>query len=64
MKKARTHTLKITVTFDKACTPAHAAREARDCIHGEFYPFQRDTRSDPGIFKVKTIGRIPKAPRR
>lgn len=56
--KERTHTLVLTVRFDKKCTKAHAAREVRDCIHGEFYPTQRDD-DEPGSFRVSSI-RLPK----
>lgn len=55
--KKRIHVLKITVTFDKPCTLTHAAREVGDCIHGEFYPTQREDK-DPGTFRVGKITRL------
>jgi hypothetical protein len=56
--KARKHTFAITVTFDKSCAPAHALREVKDTIHGEFYPTQR-TDDEPGSYWVRRIARIP-----
>lgn len=58
-RKARTHTFKITVTFDKNCTTTHALREVRDTIHGTFYPTQRSD-DEPGSYRVGKIARIPR----
>jgi hypothetical protein len=55
--KKKSHTFKITVTFDKKCTISHALQEVRDCIHGEFYPTQREI-DEPGTFRVRSFRRI------
>jgi hypothetical protein len=57
MTVSRKHTFTITVTFDKPCSAAHALREVKDTIHGEFYPTQRDD-SEPGSYRVARIGRV------
>lgn len=54
--KSRTHTFKITVTFDKRCSVSHALREVKDTIHGEFYPTQRSD-EEPGSYRVRKIAR-------
>lgn len=61
--KARKHIFAITVTFDKNCTSAHALREVKDSIRGEFYPTQR-TDDDPGLFRVKGFSRVRPAGRK
>lgn len=55
--KRRKHTFRLAVTFDKPCTLTHAAREARDCIHGKFYPTQKGD-GDPGEMVVTSITRL------
>lgn len=35
--KQKLHSFVITVRMDKACPQYVALREARDCIHGDFY---------------------------
>lgn len=57
-KKSRSHLVLMRVTFDKPCTAAHAVREAKDCIHGEFYPTSL-REGDPGTMTVRTIMRAP-----
>lgn len=57
--KRQTHKFTVTVRFDRKCTESHAIREVRDCIHGTFYPTQRDD-SEPGEFRVRTFGRVLK----
>lgn len=52
--KSKTHLLFLRVTFDKPCSAKHAAKEAADCIHGEFYPTSLK-KSDPDSFRVKSI---------
>lgn len=59
-KKQRTHTFRVTVTFDRACTESHALREVADTIHGEFYPTQR-TDDEPGLYRVKNFKRLKKS---
>jgi hypothetical protein len=53
----RKHVFTITVMFDKPCSEGWARREVADCIHGEFYPTQRDD-SEPGTFRVNRFGRL------
>lgn len=60
MKKQRIHKVVVTLRFDRPCTARHATKEARDCIHGEFFPYQADVDNDPGIFVVKAIKSLPK----
>jgi hypothetical protein len=60
--KAKIHTFTIKVRFDKKCTSAHAIREVRDNIHGNFYPMQMED-TDPGEFWVRAIRPLPRAPR-
>lgn len=57
----RTHTFAITVTFDKNCTAAHALREVKDTIHGEFYPTQMSD-DQPGSYRVRKIARAKVSP--
>lgn len=52
--KKQTHTLTLTVRFDRKCSKAHAARAARDCIHGTFYPTALED-GDPETMKVRSI---------
>lgn len=59
--KARKHTFEITVTFDKACGAAHALREVKDTIHGEFYPTQRSD-DEPGSYRVAGMRRQRRPP--
>jgi hypothetical protein len=56
-RKTKIHTFVITVTTDKACTEAHARREARDVIHGLYYLTQRDCDIDPGTMRIRSIKR-------
>lgn len=56
--KKRTHTLNITVTFERPCGQRHATRAVSDCIHGEFYPVAFKE-SDPQTFKIKKVSAKP-----
>lgn len=58
--KKKTHYLKMRVTFDRPCSSAHARASVSDCIHGVFYPYQKDLDVDPGEFKVRSITFMPK----
>lgn len=52
--KTQTHTLLITVRFDKKCTARVARRNVKDCIHGDFYPTAYED-DEPDKFKVTSI---------
>ena len=52
--RKKTHTLAITVTFDKPCSQADAVHMVRDCIHGTIYPFH-DRVGEGSIRAVKTL---------
>lgn len=64
MTKQRTHEFVIRVTFDRKCTASHALTSVKDCIHGEFYPFQPDYDRDPGEFKVKSFKHLKREQKR
>ena len=61
MAKSKSHTLEVTVHFDKPCTKQHAKFAFADNVWGKFFPAQfakgSDTFNDslPGEFK---IGRV------
>lgn len=52
--KKKTHLVTMRITFDKPCTKRHAAKEAANCIHGEFYPTAYEA-TDPEKFRVQSI---------
>lgn len=54
MKKQRSHTVLVTVSFDKACTRAVALRELKDTIHGNEYCTQFED-SEPGEYRVRSV---------
>lgn len=54
MAREKTHTLMLTVTFDRECSKAEARTMVADNIHGEFFPVP--LREDgPEKFKVLSI---------
>lgn len=58
--QAKTHTLTITVTFDRPCSKSEARAMVADNIHGAFYPVP--LREDgPEKFKVRSIKSAPSA---
>ena len=58
MKKQRTHTALVKVTFDKPCSRKLALRELKDTIHGNEYCTQFDD-SEPGEYRVKSVQLAP-----
>lgn len=56
--KSRTHTVMVTVTFDKPCTRRIALRELKDTIHGNEYCTQFED-SEPGEYRVRTVKMAP-----
>ncbi len=58
--KTKSHKFTISVTFDKPCTKEHALKSVRDCVHGDFYPYQMED-GEPGEFKIRGFGRIKKS---
>ena len=56
----KVHYFVIGVTFDKPTTKTHALASVKGCIHGEFYPYQPNVKTDPGSFKVKTFKNMPR----
>lgn len=50
--KKRQHQLVITISFDRPCTKAHAIDSARQCIHGELFPYAFND-GDPETMTVR-----------
>lgn len=53
--KSRTHTLKVTVRFDKAITRIEARLEFKDTIHGEHFPSRFQNAETMKIGKVSNV---------
>ena len=51
-RKQHTHEIIIRLRFNKPCTRKVALREARENIHGDFYPYPRED-DEPDRMKVK-----------
>ena len=51
---SKTHTVMVTVTFDKPCTKKVALRELRDTIHGKNYCTQYKD-SEPGEYTIRSV---------
>ena len=54
MARKKTHTLLVTLTFDKPCSQAFALHAARNNIHGDFWenPWEGQTASR---FRVRSF---------
>jgi hypothetical protein len=58
MPKKKIHEFIIRVRFDRPCTTAHALRETKDNVHGNFYPVPWADK-DPEEAWIKSIKRLP-----
>jgi hypothetical protein len=55
--KSKTHRVVLELSFDRPCSVTHAVAQAKDCIHGQFYPTAFEN-SDPEVFTIKAVKRV------
>lgn len=59
MPAKRTHTVLMTVHFDKECTKSDAVNHVRDCINGTFYPDPTVRGNGPEVMTIRGIEPAP-----
>lgn len=64
MKKRRTHSFIITVTFDRACDAKFAKHEVSENVHGEHYTNGSHDDGEPEEFRIRSIKRLPRSMKR
>lgn len=59
MARYQTHTVLLTVRFNKKISERAAVAAVRDCVHGEFYPTP-DRTDGADQFRVSSVKRVRK----